>query len=371
MIRLAIGGIGLVLLAAACHLPVHDGFTPIPPSDPRYDSDLQIQFLGVSGFLLRRGSDAILTAPLYSHPSIRELDAANGRMRTKVERIDAWHPEAPDVRAILVGHAHYDHLMDVPWIWERSPSATIYGNASTANILSGYTVNAANDAVPLVPSDRIRVLNSSSDPLVDYRMCVAREGPVELEDHQVERERARGAWVGVPGARVRIRALCSYHPPQVLKLIHLWPGSVHRPRYAPPDSSADYEQGETLAYLIDFLDADGEPTFRVYYQDAPTSPTIAQVAPELLEEKRVDVALLCVGNFFDVDDPTHIVRTTRPRVVVLGHWENFMKPPRFDPEPIPFANVGKVVEAVRRDAGPDVAVYLPNLQATFNLSPES
>ncbi len=177
---------------------------------------------------------------------------------------------------------------------------------------------------------------------------------------------AKGDWVRVPGARVRIRALCSEHPPQIAKTIHSWPGRIYRPRFAPPQKADDYQEGETLAFLIDFLDETGtKPTFRVYYQDAPTPPTIGEVAPDLLAEKAVDVAILCGGNFLDVEDPGHIVRNTRAHTIVLGHWENFFMPQRDDPPKIPGSNVKKILEIVRSSADPGTEVILPNPQAVF------
>jgi hypothetical protein len=266
------------------------------------------------------------------------------------------------VNAVLVGHAHYDHLMDVPWVLGASPNAMIFGNESVAYVLNGYT----NGFTPGLRAEQIRALNLDGDNLVDYRMCAQREGPPSLAP---DRESAKGSWVPIPGSRIRIRALCSEHPPQILQLVHLWPGRVYRPRFAPPLESKDYQEGETLAYLIDFLDESRtRPLFRVYYQDAPTPPTIGEVAPELLEEKPVDLALLCVGNFMDVEDPAHIVRNTRPSHIILGHWENFLEPQRDNPPQIPFANVKKVLKVVREAAGPETEVILPNPQAVFRFS---
>lgn len=346
--------------AASCHLPIHHGFAPIEAHQSDYDTTVQVRFLGVGGFVIRRGNDAVLTAPLYSNPDQEEIQ---GELRPKVDVISELHPPIPNVKAILVGHAHYDHLMDVPWVWARSPNATIYGNESMANILNGYTVNVQEEPVPRIPAERVRALNRGSNNVVDYRMCVQRGGPPGFVPEEAA---AKGSWVSVPNSRIRVRALCSEHPPQVLKLLHLWPGRVYRPRFAPPSQSRDYQEGETLAYLIDFLSEDGtQPVFRVYYQDAPTAPRIGEVSPELLQEKAVDLALLCVGNFFDVDDPTHIVRNTSPRHIILGHWENFFEPQRDDPRGIPLANVKKAFRVIKETAGPGTEVIVPNPQAVF------
>ncbi len=360
---------GLVALAIAhfsC-LPIQMGVCAIPPSDPRYQNVLQIRFLGVGGFLLRRGDDVIMTAPLYSNPSTDQLTE---EIRPSAETIHRFHPSTPDVKAILVGHAHYDHLMDVPYVWDQSRQAVIFGNASMKNILSGYVVNAGDERVPEIPEDRIVALNEPGANRVDYRMCVQREGAASLADRRLGKDKVAGCWVKVPGARIRIRALCSEHPAQVLSLIHFWPGSVYRPRFTPPRSAEDYQEGETLAYLIDFMDeTETKPLFRVYYQDAPTNPTLGEVPSELIAKKSIDVAILCVGNFLDVTEPTHILRNTKPRAVILGHWENFFEPQKNEPHEIPFAKVGKVVREVQREVGKGVRVILPNPQAVFHFDP--
>ena len=51
---------------------------------------------------------------------------------------------------------------------------------------------------------------------------------------------------------------------------------------------------------LDFLDDDDEPVFRVYYQDAPTNAPIGNPPATILADKRVDVALLCVGTYDQV-----------------------------------------------------------------------
>jgi hypothetical protein len=79
------------------------------------------------------------------------------------------------------------------------------------------------------------------------------------------------------------------------------------------------------AYLVDFLDAAGRPVYRVYYQDSGTNPPKGYVPPSVIAEKHVDVALLCVGGDFHRlrRHPEGIIENTRPRNVVLGHWEDF------------------------------------------------
>ena len=358
--------LGVFALDPACMPVYRSSLIEIPPEAPGYRETVQVRFLGVGGFSLQRGDDVVLTAPLYSNPSIEELDRKRA-LTPKVDSIQKFHPSTNGVRAILVGHAHYNHLMDVPYVWAKTPQAVIYGNTSMKNILAGYAPGAGGGDVPRIPQDKVVALDHAGENLVDYRMCFQNQGPRELVRGRVDESDVSGEWVYVPGSKIRIRALCSEHPPQILSSIHLWPGCIHMPRFAPPDRSEDYQEGETIAYLIDFLADDGRtPVFRIYYQDAPTNETIGEVPEELKEEKAVDLALLCVGTFFAVDRPTHIVENTDARYIILGHWENFFRPQDQKLKGIPFAKVQQVVSDVQR-AAPDAEVFLPAPQTMFHL----
>jgi hypothetical protein len=357
--------VGLFVLDAAC-IPVYrSSLKELSPGEPGFQEMVQVRFLGVGGFSIRRGEDVILTAPLYSNPSAQELDSRRN-LTPKVDRIERFHPRIGGVKAILVGHAHYDHLMDVPYVWAKTPDATIYGNTSTKNILAGYAPGAAGGDVPRIPPGKVVSLDHAGENVVDYRMCLQNQGPAELVRSR-STEDPTGEWVRVPGANIRIRALCSAHPAQILSIIHLWPGCIHRPRFAPPTRSEDYQEGETLAYLIDFLGDDGlTPVFRIYYQDAPTAATIGQVPPALTAEKPVDLALLCVGNFFAVERPTHIVENTKAPYIILTHWEDFFRPQDQRLKGIPFAKVRRVLQEVEK-AAPGAEVYVPAPQTVFHL----
>lgn len=353
------------MMTSCLKLPVYrDTLPDINPGDPGYDEVVRVKFLGVGGFAIRRGDDAILTAPLYSNPSLGEVLGA--RLTSKANRIEQFHPAVPNVKAILVGHAHYDHLMDVPQVWEKTPQATIYGNRSMENILAGYaSPGETTQPFPVVPADKVVALNDNNHNVVDYRMCAAAEKQPRFCAQATNGE---GAWLPVPQSRVRIRALCSTHPPQFLRLVHLWKGCVASPRRTPPGRTEDWKEGDTFVYLIDFLGSDGRtPVFRIYYQDAPTGRQVGHVPPQLLDEKAVDLALLCVGSFESVDDPASIVKAIQPRYVILGHWEDFFRPQDKRLNAIPFADVKAFLKKVEEAAPQGTQVWLPAPQAEFHL----
>ena len=266
---------------------------------------VSVRYLGVGGFLFRHGDDVILTAPLYSNPSLVEV-AAGHSIRADAGLIDRLLPvEASEAKAILVGHSHYDHLLDVPHVAAaRATRATVYGSETTVRLLASRPELGVGSAAPRV---------------------VALDGLAG--DDSVP-----GRWVTLsPG--LRFMALRSEHSPQLtLKLfgapmpVHLWRGTQDAPLLdALPRSAADWPEGSAFSYVIDFTDPSGAPVFRVYYQDSGTNEPVGYPPRSLLAEKSVDLAILCVGGDFSRlrRHPEGIVERTRPRFILLSHWEDF------------------------------------------------
>jgi glyoxylase-like metal-dependent hydrolase (beta-lactamase superfamily II) len=298
---------------------------------PRDDSELEVRFLGVGGFLLRWGGQAVLTAPLYSNPSFIEVNLGSVAPRgALVEELTAALP-LDEVRGVLVGHGHYDHLMDVSALWHRlPPDARIYGNRTMKHMLAAFAPDRAPgcsgpSATPLIARDRVVAIDDPADDRLDRRVCPG--GGTSA-----------GAWITLPGGRVRVRALCSAHPAQFIG-IHFGAGDHEADLCAPPTSAREWREGQTMAYLVDFLDQ-GRPAYRIYYQDAPTDAPVGHVPAEVLDEKPVDLALLCVGNFAEVEDqPGQILTALRPRYAIGGHWESFFQDQKQPIMPLPFHDV--------------------------------
>lgn len=79
---------------------------------------LLVQYLGSAGILLEHGTTRLLFSPFVSNPGV--LDVLFLGVETDHEFIEQWvdryalRNRLADVQAILVGHGHYDHLLDVP-----------------------------------------------------------------------------------------------------------------------------------------------------------------------------------------------------------------------------------------------------------------
>lgn len=325
-------GVAVVGLMAGCMprpLPeqAYSRGTSRVPCCGHADAPVEMTYLGVGGWLIRKGESAVLTAPLFSNPSL--LDAGLMPIEADPDRIDARLPDVSDVRAILVGHGHYDHLMDVPWVAEhRAPGALIYGNQTVAHQLAPFGL-----------TDRVRVVTDSA-------------GDVEHP----------GRWLDVaPG--VRVMPLTSDHAPHLAGMT-LYSGVRTRPMTEKPRSAEEWLDGETLAYLIDLLNADGTVGLRIYYQDAVASPPFGLVPGELSDS--VDVAIVVPATYAEVYwHPEAILDNTTPRHVLLAHWENFFLAPSRTVEPVPFTLLPDFVARLKR-ALPDGAGWnLPLPGTTF------
>jgi hypothetical protein len=341
--------IQLLLLLAACSAsprrdrapddapaPRPDSAVVIPPDAPAVIAPLEVQFLGVQGFALRHGDDVVLTAPLFTRQSTVEV-GLNFPMTSDTAAIDAGMAGVPldKIRAIVSGHAHFDHLLDVPHVLALAPNAIAYSNLTGRHIFAALAPDrpatcTTAAASPTLPRERLIATDDPIASSVDYTNC---------PDQRPEGAPVEGSWIAVPGSHVRLMPFCSMHPAQVGPF-HFGLGSIDTDQCDLPAPASGWLEGQTLAFIIDFLDDAGHPTFRVFYQDAPTNAPIGFVTPAVLAEKPVDLALLCTGSYDAVtDEPTDTIGNLAPRVALSGHWEDFFQASSLPPQPLPFLDV--------------------------------
>lgn len=269
---------------------------------------LSIQYLGVGGNLFRYGGEALMTAPSFTNPHFLLLGPFMP-ISADEEAIDQYLPPSEDVSAILVGHAHYDHLLDVPYVMqEKAKNSHVYGSDTTAHIMAAA-----------VDTSRTHGMND---------IMATPDKP--------------GEWVYTPGKRIRFMAIKSTHAPHFMG-INFMTGTYDEDQEELPWHVFGWKEGQTLSFLIDFLGENGEIQNRVYYQDAASQAPLGLV-PELeqKDQKRVDIAIITPASFDQVDNyPESIMENTRARHFVLGHWEDF------------FANMGEEEQRFLRAISPE------------------
>ena len=178
-----------------------------------------MRFLGAAGFVLQRGSDTIVTGPFFSNPGL--LRTWLFPIRADRGAIERWMPHLPDAAAILVGHGHYDHLMDVPAVRElKAPNAVVYASDSSVHVL------AAADA------------DLNAVALDDYAWSCGHEQ----------------RWIHIPGTRVRFLAIASEHAPHFHGL-KFYGGSYDRDQSRVPSRACGWKEGLVLEALAGALTA--------------------------------------------------------------------------------------------------------------------
>ncbi len=332
--------------AASDAPPVQLPDAPRPPVDATPDGPpapappLEITALGVQGFVLKHGDDVVMTAPLFTRQDEVSL-TLNIPLSSDTVAVDTGLANVPldKVAVIVSGHSHYDHLLDVPHVLSLAPSAVVATNLTGRNIFAALApdrpagcTGAAQD--PNIARDRVIAMDDPLASHVDYTNCPDQAPP--------------GAPLqGTPlqiNPRIRLMAFCSMHPAQIFGVIHFAEGSIDTEQCVLPPPAASWLEGQTLAYLIDFLDDDGKVAFRVFYQDAPTNAPSGFVPPQYLADHRVDVGVMCVGSSdYVTNEPADNLNNVTPRFALGGHWEDFFQPISSDPPPIPFLDVDAYV----------------------------
>ena len=235
---------------------------------------IRVTYLGVNGFQFENGNDTLLVDPYFSRIGFWSA-ALNRRIESNPNRVaEGLRHLRGRADAVLVTHAHFDHLLDVPLIMRRT----------RARLLAGPT------AVNLVESFWIR----------QNECDVVRPGTV----------RKIGPW--------KIRVLAAKHD-RLFGKVPFDKCASHRGESQTlplrPIKASDWCVGESLAFVIE---AAGK---RIYIDSGgiPGYPPDAAVG-------RVDLAILGAA----LPDSRHrfaeIVRQLQPRYILPSHQDDFFAP---------------------------------------------
>ncbi len=326
--------VALVLLVSGCTPRLGPGISGQVERDVTAAPPLEMTYLGTGGWIMRYDGETVLTAPLASHPSFLAVGLRPVQSDTlAVDRLLAPY-DVSRARAILVGHGHYDHLLDVPRVaMVQAPRARIVGTRTVRNLLGTWS------------------------GLMDR---------VDLMEPNAADQESVGRWMRY-GDRVRVLPLRSDHAPHFNGL-ELFDGSVDRPLREPPRTAREWLTGETFAFLVDFLDDRGEVAYRIYYQDAVTAPPSGFAPEALMEQRPVDVAVFVPATFDQVDwHPEAFVANLRPRRILLGHWEDFFTPMGGESRSIMLADLGHFEHRLARVF--DGEFFRPEVGTRFRFGP--
>jgi hypothetical protein len=286
-------------------------------------------YIGCGGFLIRKGDESVLIDPYFSNANITKNPFQS--LKTDTALIDHFFMQnfkntEGSIQTVLIAHAHHDHLADLPSIIKRNLQAekiTIIGSQTTRNILQAFKL----------PFDVNRQM-ISFDTLFDKKDSSTR-------------------YIS-PNKRIQITAIKTEHAPHFLGMkLPFIGGNVDKVPQSPPQTSLDFKEGVNYNFMIDFLNADGTIDFRIFSSaGAAANAPIGFPTPSVLNEKKVDILLLCGANYDQVKGyPEKIVGFIKPEKIFVAHWEDFFRPIPLllkKPRVVPLTNIPKFLTILKK-----------------------
>lgn len=247
----------------------------------------EIRYYGTGCLSVQRGETAILTDPYISNLST--LQVSLGKVKTDVNYVELYiNPAAlRKVKMVMVGHSHYNHLLDLPHLLRYIPSETpILLNHTGKHILAYYQLK-----------HQLVVVNDIAGT-----------------------ERQLGYWYYGSDSTVRAMAFNSVHQPKLA-------GIGAQDRIYGSDISgepilvSDWQAGKTYSYVIDFLN-DGEVTYRMLFMSSGATAPNGMFPKSLLKEHSINDMFISASAKLEFDEyPRPLIDLCAPERIFLIHWE--------------------------------------------------
>ncbi|MER5407163.1 MBL fold metallo-hydrolase [Streptomyces sp. NPDC002769] len=315
VLRGAALGTAAPLLPAAAATAAGSAATPpaahAPESTPA-PASAAFRWFGTSGWRIDVDGRTVLFDPYLTRFKTGLFDGAfdaGTELRTDPDlvREHVGHPEL-----VLVSHAHWDHLADVPHI-ARTTGARVVGTETTYHLL----------------------VASGVDP-----------GQISV---------VKGGEVLDFGGGLTVEVVASLHS-RNKKYSYFAPGTLHAPPATPPRTVSDLPEGDTLAFLV-AAGSGGPSAFLMGASD---------FCERAARGLRPDLAMVAVPAGTATHDyvPRLLRALDRPGVVVPVHWDNFEEPLTAPPRRDPSMDLDAFVAQVRRSS-PASRIVVPDYRTVY------
>ncbi len=231
-------------------------------------ADTHLQWLGTAGFTLKTPQRTVVFDPFVTRPGLLEMLRPLKPDDALIERV---FPHADDV---VIGHSHYDHILDAPSLCVRT-GARLIGCPSACN------VGRAGG----VPEEQL--------------VCTVGNEDIPCGDQITVR--------GIPSAHGKVYGLVPLQ------------GTIDAPPPWPP-KNRDLRHGIVFNWFLEHTRADGSP-LRMLHVDS------AQFFTERVKDVRADVLCLCaIGRNYRPRYLEELVEITQPKFIVPCHWDWLFDP---------------------------------------------
>jgi L-ascorbate metabolism protein UlaG (beta-lactamase superfamily) len=260
-----------------------------PFTEPPTDS-IRITYLGVNGFQFESSGHALLVDPYFTRVGLLSA-GLNQPIQSDPKRVaEGLKHVPPHVDAILVTHAHFDHLLDVPEIMRRTHARLLAGHTAVRLVESvGISGNECESVRPgsmqRIGPWTIRVFAAQHDRLfgkIPFDKC-KNEGPSPQSSPS-----GRGSREAAGEGETSVKR---------------------------PVKASDWCLGEPLAFVI-------EAAGKRIYIDSGGVPG----APPDRRVKDVDLAILGVALPDSRERFAEAIKQLRPRYILPSHQDDMFAP---------------------------------------------
>ncbi len=306
-------------------------------SESKISDSLEIRFNGVVSFAFSYKGNTLLTDPFVSNPPAKNV--LFGKIRPDSVLIAKYFSEEilMQTKMTVIGHAHYDHLLDLPPLLKLIPSeAKICGSNTTKHILAAVQ-----------PRQQLIACNDIAGTVNTF-----------------------GTWIYSADSSMRAMPLLNGHPPHFMG-ITLYAGSYKEDLNEIPLKTKKWKCGQPLSYVVDFLENE-KPVFRLFYQSSAAHDDLGLFPESLLKEKSVDVAVLSIAvKGKKIDYQLNALEYVKPKITFLAHWDKFIGELNHEkPKGVPKAKVDDIYKIVSEKFKNEMHTILPLPGSVFTVVPD-
>ena len=295
------------------------------------NSTVKILYTGCGGLVISTGEDHLMFDPFYTghgfwkmnrgkiQPEEKNRELVLNKIKTELGSLDR-------IRAVMVSHAHYDHMEDLPYLLSKKlvpHTATVIASPTAKSMLGGLIPAGGN------------YINADTSMYVPGEVYNANK------------------WITLADG-IHILPIKNQHAPQFYCFHTMTcPGKnencnarVDGLEELKPTKAKQWMEGTTYSFLLD-INQNGR-NLRLFVQTSASQAPAGFPPAEELKTGKIDLALMCMASFKYVKNyPELHLDTLKPRKAVFIHWENFFDE-LYQPESraVPFVNPGPFYKKV-------------------------